>query len=744
MLNVKSFAACAVAFSAFVSTPLRAEQLDASGFKRSFNIAFPGYAGTTTLSDFPVLVKLSSDLNDFQYDKCAAYGADLRFADADGTLLAHEIDTWDPDGTSLVWVKVPSLDSGTIITAYYCYKGSGSAPAVAASDVWSNGYLGVWHLNEDASPLADSTGGGKNATVYSKHASDVVLGEAGVVGKAVGFDRVSEGDDAHKGRLDIADSGNKFTGMTRMTIEMWVCQHKWVGDRRLLYRKNGDDRAFDFLLNNANTNGQQSLAFTFGTTNTEAEVTQADIGVSHYFDQTVLEQWRHYAVVYDSEDARTLKNYANGNAVQYKAVTNDYVVLPNGGSIYLGNLGGAKAFPGDVDEFRISGAARSKDWVKATHDTIANEDFASFEMPNDWTKYARRIKVSFASEFGEELAEFPVLVRLSTDIEGFSYSDFAKPNGGDLRFADADGNMLDSEIDTWDESGVSLVWVKVPALQQGTEITAYYGWAFAPAVNARDVWSNGYIGVWHLGESGMTMANSAFGGVDFTCDSGYADYVGRGIGGLVGDAVEFDLVTEGDKAHYGHLYLKDSGGKYCGRSAMTVEYWVWQRDSAHNRRLMYCKTGNDRAYDIFSQTSSGGYDKYSFVFGTTNTMTAVTNNPSLTINGNNSHFLTWKHHAAVFDSEVAGAITVYVDGTSKGSKTLAEGDSVIPTAKDLRLGNLGQGQAFPGKFDEMRISGVARSAAWLKATHDTVADESFAEYGRAKLNNVKGMRVFVR
>ena len=93
MLNVKSFAACAVAFSAFVSTPLRAEQLDASGFKRSFNIAFPGYAGTTTLSDFPVLVRLSPDLNDFQYDKCAAYGADLRFADADGTLLAHEIDT---------------------------------------------------------------------------------------------------------------------------------------------------------------------------------------------------------------------------------------------------------------------------------------------------------------------------------------------------------------------------------------------------------------------------------------------------------------------------------------------------------------------------------------------------------------------------------------------------------------------------------------------------------------------------
>jgi hypothetical protein len=79
-------------------------------------------------------------------------------------------------------------------------------------------------------------------------------------------------------------------------------------------------------------------------------------------------------------------------------------------------------------------------------------------------------------------------VKLSeAGIEGFSYDDFTKENGGDLRFADENGNMLAHEIDTWDEDGVSTVWVKVPTLNSSTTITAYYGWVFAPTVNPKDV-----------------------------------------------------------------------------------------------------------------------------------------------------------------------------------------------------------------------------------------------------------------
>ena len=46
--------------------------------------------------------------------------------------------------------------------------------------------------------------------------------------------------------------------------------------------------------------------------------------------------------------------------------------------------------------------------------------------------YSKAVQVKFSGYSGSELANFPVLVKLSTAISGFKYSDFALPNGGDL------------------------------------------------------------------------------------------------------------------------------------------------------------------------------------------------------------------------------------------------------------------------------------------------------------------------
>lgn len=36
-------------------------------------------------------------------------GSELRFADSDGKSLDYDVEEWNADGASLVWVKVPSL-----------------------------------------------------------------------------------------------------------------------------------------------------------------------------------------------------------------------------------------------------------------------------------------------------------------------------------------------------------------------------------------------------------------------------------------------------------------------------------------------------------------------------------------------------------------------------------------------------------------------------------------------------------
>lgn len=72
---------------------------------------------------------------------------------------------------------------------------------------------------------------------------------------------------------------------------------------------------------------------------------------------------------------------------------------------------------------------------------------------------------------GVVLTDFQVLVRLSADIEGFSYSDFRQDNGADLAFLDGDKNLLAHEIDTWNTEGESLVWVKIPTFQPALKST---------------------------------------------------------------------------------------------------------------------------------------------------------------------------------------------------------------------------------------------------------------------------------
>ena len=105
-----------------------------------------GYAGTEELADFPVLVRISPErLPGFSYAVCERSGADISFALGDGTLLPHEVDTWNEHGESLAWVRLPKLSSGT---TFHMYWGDPNPPAVTSSDVWSAGYAGVWHLGE--------------------------------------------------------------------------------------------------------------------------------------------------------------------------------------------------------------------------------------------------------------------------------------------------------------------------------------------------------------------------------------------------------------------------------------------------------------------------------------------------------------------------------------------------------------------------------------------------------------------
>ena len=136
------------------SSAVFAGTLDTSKFAWMVQFAASGYDGASTLTNFPVLVRISEAVGGFHYADIgtttnAAYAA-LRFADAAGDSLDYEIETWDPDGTSFIWVSLPTLSgTDTKFAAYYSPFGGYTLPAVHSTNVWTSaGYVGVWHLSD--------------------------------------------------------------------------------------------------------------------------------------------------------------------------------------------------------------------------------------------------------------------------------------------------------------------------------------------------------------------------------------------------------------------------------------------------------------------------------------------------------------------------------------------------------------------------------------------------------------------
>jgi len=159
-------------------------------------------------SDFPVLIDLyDRDLHDdVQND-----GDDIVFLDAFGNNLNHEIEFFDKSYNSthahlIAWVKVDlSGDVDVIVSMLYGNSTIGNQQD--PPEVWDDNYLGVWHMNSDASdsslPYYDGVAVGSP--------SDVV----GVIGGAQNF---------NSGNPDRYDTGTIFHGIGSgdFMMEAWV------------------------------------------------------------------------------------------------------------------------------------------------------------------------------------------------------------------------------------------------------------------------------------------------------------------------------------------------------------------------------------------------------------------------------------------------------------------------------------------------------------------------------------------
>ena len=130
---------------------------------------------------------------------------------------------------------------------------------------------------------------------------------------------------------------------------------------------------------------------------------------------------------------------------------------------------------------------------------------ADWHLP-DWS--SRRVLTFDNSAQTTSFSSFPVLIALdSTRID----YDKTQNSGQDLRFIDSTGVAIEHEIEQWNESGTSTVWVNVTGIDAASSsdlIYMYYDNASASdGQNASGTWNTDYKGVWHL-NSALTDSSS--------------------------------------------------------------------------------------------------------------------------------------------------------------------------------------------------------------------------------------------
>ena len=107
----------------------------------------------------------------------SAYGYDIIFRALDATTcggtapctLDHEIEKYDGStGEFVAWVRVPSINNGTVLYIYYGNASITSSPE-NKTGVWDSNYKGVWHLGDlgNAGTATFSTKGSSSWTVPS-------------------------------------------------------------------------------------------------------------------------------------------------------------------------------------------------------------------------------------------------------------------------------------------------------------------------------------------------------------------------------------------------------------------------------------------------------------------------------------------------------------------------------------------------------------------------------------------------
>ena len=529
---------------------------------------FSGYTGASEISDFPVYLELNDSLSGFSYEQFASpFGYDLRFvSNTTNEEIEYEIVKWDPAGQSSFWLKLPELNGSTSIKALWGNQNALVQPGYSKDGrIWSK-FRGVWHMDGTADDLVKESSSSFHAIPYNFETlrAPGVIGTAlsfdGVNdyldmpldshppadARQVTFSFWSYGGTRHLNNNSILESGSSLGrhlnihlpwsnarvywdagvgGIDRIEKDDPVYSGRWT---YWAFQKDRDTGAMYIYRDGVLWQSGFSRTRPFGAPVDSFRIGSARYGGNHwhglldelrispsiespdwilasFLSQTPGTNFAQMQAVQGPPtilDGQVIEGYANDPARQ---VSYQVRTFPSADSFY------AVGLPAGMDLNQTTGVISGQPvqggnyQVTITAQNSFDSDQSVLQLAIvELSGFTHQTTLDFSGYTGSTLHDFPVLIRLDSNISNFSLKSFKSPMANDLRFFDNLGRELSYEIDLVDHSKGSLaVWVEIPEMSSTTTVSVNWGKASLadkPPVYADDgsAWSNGYRGVWHF------------------------------------------------------------------------------------------------------------------------------------------------------------------------------------------------------------------------------------------------------
>lgn len=320
----------------------------------------------------------------------------------------------------------------------------------------------------------------------------------------------------------------------------------------------------------------------------------------------------------------------------------------------------------------------------------------------NWRK-RRKVTIDNSTQ-SENLINFPLLLVLdASKIDYLATHDF----GYDLLVVDSDGvTVLDYEIEKWDKSGNSYVWVRVPQIDALSSTDFIYIYYDNPDItsdnsNPSGVWDSNYEAVYHLSGNYLDSTSNNRNGMNLG-----TTFVASG---KIGGSINCDE----------NLNESFETGVVDSLNTFTIE--TWSRSSS--------APGGSKDSAILAKEFNYliHWDSTFLLSGSSSVETLTTNyNIDFGVNAANQ----WYYFAVTLDSSFN--LKSYQNGLNTSSTTtdgIPRNDDGVPATVCWQKSS---DEYFNGEVDEVRISKTARSSEWIKAQELSMTD-SLVSYGAEEI-----------